>query len=166
MKVPFSTSFEMTAQLSMEEVARRLRAVVPQFMVFPVPTVPCPVDGRIKDHSCTLHLRRNVFRNPGSESRLLDLKFFSVPEGTLLQGQFRFSWSSWLAVPFSVAFAIFFIDAYKHGVFDDDAFAKYFLAAVFIVVMASAAYLIWSRRDYDSQTERFLRDLLNDGNRS
>jgi len=166
MRLPFSTPFEMTTRLPMDEVVRRLRAVVPEFMEFPVPTVSCPVDGRIKDRSCTLHLRRNVLRNPGSESRLLDLKFFSVPEGTLLQGQFRFSWNFWLAITFSVAIAIFFMDAYKNGVFDDDVFAKYFLVAAFIVAMASAVYLIRNRRDYDFQTEEFLRDTLGDISRS
>jgi hypothetical protein len=156
----------MTTRLPVDEVVRRLRAVVPQFMSFPVPTGVCPVVGRVGDHSCVLHLRRNFLRNPGNDIRVLDLKFFTVPEGTLLQGQFRFPWSLWLTIPFSVAIAIIFINLYISGDLDDAGFGKYFTVAVFIVALVVTVYSIWNSRTAELQIEEFLRDALGESSRS
>jgi hypothetical protein len=166
MEMPFSRPFEMTTPLPVKEVVRRLRARVPQFMSFPVPTVESPVAGRVGERSCVLRLRYGLFMNRVNCIRVLDLRFIAMPDGTLLSGQFRLVWYFWFwaALSYGVLVCLFRNIDWKSslGGKPEDFFPYLFLIIVFIMAVLGTVYSIWGSRGAEPQLEEFLRETLGE----
>jgi hypothetical protein len=159
MKVPFSTPFEMTTSLPVGEVVARLRAAVYGQSVSYRQFRMAPVAGFIRDWSCSIHLRKGVFKNSINWYRVLYLQFFEVPEGTLLRGRFRMSWAFWVGIAASVLILIVLM---SHGGRDwvGETGVSWYFAYLWMALMILGSVMpIWWSRRAEPKLEQFVREL-------